>query len=54
MIKSLDRPAARELLVGPMKRLGIRYESEELIRDILDATHCRTDLVQMICSRRDR
>ncbi|MCP4693194.1 MAG: AAA family ATPase, partial [Desulfobacterales bacterium] len=51
LIKSLDRPSARELLVGPMKRLGIRYESEELIRDILYTAHCRADLIQMICSR---
>ena len=51
LIKSLDRPSANDLLISPMECLGIRYESKELINEILNATHCRADLIQMVCSK---
>ena len=51
LIKSLDPQSAKDLLNRPMKWLDIQYKPRELIDDILHATHCRADLIQMVCSK---
>jgi sugar lactone lactonase YvrE len=49
MVLRLEREACRELATQPMALLGLRYEHEELVEQLITATGQRANLVAIVC-----
>jgi hypothetical protein len=48
-IGALEAEACRELATEPMATLGIRYASDELVEQIVEATGQRANLIAIVC-----
>lgn len=42
---------ARELVISPMARMGLSFENEQLVQDIVYVTHGHPHLIQFICNQ---
>ena len=49
-VEELEYEACRELMIEPMKRIKIGYESEELIDFVIKLTGQRANLIAVICN----
>jgi len=49
VLEGLEKEACRELMSEPMRRIGVGYENEEDLEDIIERTGQRANLLATIC-----
>ena len=50
-LEGLEEKACEELMIEPMKRLGIHYEDESIITRVIERCGYRANLIAIVCSK---